>query len=120
MYLALCMNVRIVLNPILSLLCVGKTTQCPQFLLEEYPHAKIVVCQPRRLAAVGVATRVAEEVGGRVGGLVGYMVRGDSKVSDQTRLLFCTYGVILRCLQEDPLLVSIDYIILDEVHEVST
>jgi HrpA-like RNA helicase len=95
----------------------GKTTQIPQFILETNPNAKIVVCQPRRLAAIGVASRVAEEIGCKLGDLVGYMIKGDIKVSPRTKLIFCTYGVILRRLQEDPMLQAIDYIILDEVHE---
>ena len=65
--------------------------------------AKIVVAQPRRLAATGVANRVAEERGefqvGRES--VGYVVRGDSAMSDCTRLIFCTTGVLLRQLQNE-------------------
>lgn len=59
-----------------------------------------------RLAAVGVATRVAEEMAVPLGSDVGYMVKGDSKASAQTSLLFCTYGVLLRRLQDDPDLVA--------------
>jgi ATP-dependent RNA helicase DHX57 len=95
----------------------GKTTQIPQFINEVDPHAKVVVCQPRRLAAVGVATRVAEERCCALGEEVGYMVRGDSKCTGRTRLAFCTYGVMLRRLLDDPFLEGIDYVILDEVHE---
>jgi len=64
----------------------------------------IVVCQPRRIAAVGLASRVADEVGDAtgVGGIVGYSVRLDSRVSGATRLLFCTTGVLLRRLMDDP------------------
>lgn len=53
----------------------------------------------RRLAAVGVATRVAEEMACPIGDQVGYMVRGDSKATARTRIVFCTYGVLLRRLQ---------------------
>ena len=116
------------------LLCrCGKTTQIPQFISECNPNLKIVVCQPRRLAAVGVATRVAEEMDSKMlgsdsprgnissssmsgDGLVGYMVRGDCKVSANTNMVFCTYGVLLRRLQEDPTLQAINVIILDEIH----
>jgi hypothetical protein len=64
----------------------------------------IIVCQPRRIAAVGLATRVAAELGdpAGVGGLCGYSVRLDSKVSPATRLMFVTTGVLLRRLMSDP------------------
>ena len=53
----------------------------------------------RRLAAVGVASRVAEEMATPIGDEVGYMVRGDSKATARTKIVFCTYGVLLRRLQ---------------------
>lgn len=104
-------------NFILFNISTGKTTQIPQFIHEENPNAKIVICQPRRLAAVGVATRVAEELASNPGDEAGYMVRGNTKATARTRLVFCTYGVLLRRLQDDPDLKSVDYIVLDEVHE---
>jgi HrpA-like RNA helicase len=58
-----------------------------------------VICQPRRLAAIGVATRVAEEQYSKIGDKVGYMVKGDSRVSGRSKIVFCTYGVLLRRLQ---------------------
>lgn len=67
----------------------GKTTQIPQFIFEADSQAKIIVCQPRRLAAVGVASRVAEEMGCQIGETVGYMVRGEAKVAANTRIAFC-------------------------------
>ena len=60
----------------------GKTTQIPQFILQDYPNSKVVICQPRRIAATSVATRVADELNSKVGETVGYMVRGDSKVGE--------------------------------------
>ena len=72
-----------------------------------------------RLAATGVATRVAIERGESRAGLesVGYSVRGDSKTSAATRLMFCTTGVLLRQLQSQDALGNITHIIIDEVHE---
>ena len=76
----------------------GKTTQVPQYLLEqaaERGESISVICtQPRRISAIGVADRVAAERGERVGvGAVGYAVRGESRQCDETSLLFCTTGV---------------------------
>eukprot|EP00775_Hariotina_reticulata_P004412 gene4412-4665_t len=103
----------------------GKSTQVPQYLLEAAVAAgdggstNIIVCQPRRIAAVGLASRVAEEVGDAVGvgGVVGYSVRLDSRTSSATRLLFCTTGVLLRRLMDDPDLTGVTHVVLDEVHE---
>ncbi|KAG7338163.1 ATP-dependent helicase HrpA [Nitzschia inconspicua] len=98
----------------------GKTTQIPQFILEENAStAKIVVAQPRRLAATGVAARVAEERGESQPGSasVGYVVRGATAVSADTRLLFCTFGILLRQLQAEGALDHITHIVIDEVHE---
>lgn len=74
--------------------------------------AKIVVAQPRRLAATGVANRVATERGEAKPGKdsVGYVVRGDSATSENTRLLFCTTGILLRQLQNESALDCITHI----------
>ena len=101
----------------------GKTTQCPQFLLEEAllggrcDAISIICTQPRRISALSVAERVAEEMCDPLGDLVGYQIRMESKRSSKTRLLFCTTGVILRRLQDDPNLTGVTHIVVDEVHE---
>ena len=66
------------------------------------PFPAYIVCtQPRRLAAVSVASRVATEMGAPLGGLVGYHVRLQAKMSENTRLLFCTHGILLRQVFSD-------------------
>jgi ATP-dependent RNA helicase DHX57 len=102
----------------------GKSTQVPQYILEDAIAkgqggcCNIICTQPRRISAVGLATRVAQERGERVGDTVGYSVRLDSKQSAvKTRLLFCTTGILLRRLLSDPSLSGITHVVLDEVHE---
>lgn len=88
--------------------------------MEEAPKdTKIVVAQPRRLAATGVAARVANERGETQPGQesIGYVVRGDSAMCGSSRLIFCTTGVLLRQLQCEGALENITHIIVDEVHE---
>ncbi|KAJ8906332.1 hypothetical protein NDN08_002825 [Rhodosorus marinus] len=101
----------------------GKTTQVPQFILDSYevddPNVFIMVTQPRRLAAASVAERVALERNQKVGQDVGYQVRLDSKIGPNTRLAFCTTGILLRRLQGDPGIRDITHVVVDEVHERS-
>ncbi|XP_017470860.1 PREDICTED: putative ATP-dependent RNA helicase DHX57 [Rhagoletis zephyria] len=110
----------------------GKSTQVPQFILDNWlfqasrltasnkmPHVEVVCTQPRRLSAIGVAERVADERTERVGQTVGYQIRLENKISSTTRLTFCTTGILLRRLTADPLLSSVSHVIVDEVHERS-
>jgi ATP-dependent helicase HrpB len=93
----------------------GKTTRVPQALLQRF--SRILVVQPRRLAAKLAAEWVAEQVGSTCGQLVGYQIRLDNKSSAATRLLFVTEGVLTRKLLQDPQLRDFDVVILDEFHE---
>lgn len=103
----------------------GKSTQVPQYILEDaiargFGAACNIICtQPRRISAIGLASRVAAERGESVGESVGYSVRLDSKQTARTRLLFCTTGILLRRLLSDPSLGGTTHVILDEVHERS-
>ncbi|XP_059143373.1 putative ATP-dependent RNA helicase DHX57 [Physella acuta] len=102
----------------------GKTTQVPQFLLDAALmqrdfNTNIVCTQPRRISAMSVAQRVANERAEKLGRSVGYNVRLESLTSPYTRLLFCTIGIILRRLEADPQLEGVSHIIIDEVHERS-
>ncbi|GIL53593.1 hypothetical protein Vafri_9207 [Volvox africanus] len=103
----------------------GKTTQVPQFLLEagygcrDFPEraGTVGITQPRRVAAVSTAERVAEELDCGIGEMVGYQVRYDRAVGAATRLKFMTDGILLRELQMDFLLSGYSVIIVDEAHE---
>ncbi|XDV53947.1 hypothetical protein PO909_022338 [Leuciscus waleckii] len=109
----------------------GKSTQIPQFILEELLAAgeaaqpcNVVVTQPRRISATSLASRVSQELGSEDGpggknSLCGYQIRMENRSGDATRLLYCTTGVLLRKLQQDRLLSSLTHIIVDEVHERS-
>ena len=102
----------------------GKSTQLPAMLLESAAArgeaCSIVVAQPRRLAAVALAERVASELGDdSAGGLVGYRIRGESKTSARTALSFVTVGVLLREAEADPSLAGYTHVLVDEVHERS-
>jgi ATP-dependent helicase HrpB len=94
----------------------GKTTIVP-LALAEAMTGRIVVAEPRRLAARAAAARMAELLGEPVGGTVGYAVRGDRRTSKGTRIEVVTSGLLLRRLQGDPELPGVAAILLDECHE---
>ncbi|XP_038878021.1 DExH-box ATP-dependent RNA helicase DExH7, chloroplastic isoform X2 [Benincasa hispida] len=106
----------------------GKTTQVPQFILDEMIESgcggqcNIVCTQPRRIAAISVAERVSDErcepAPGSNGSLIGYHVRLDSARNENTKLLFCTTGILLRQIGDETL-TGVTHIIVDEVHERS-
>ncbi|KAI4324673.1 hypothetical protein MLD38_030140 [Melastoma candidum] len=101
----------------------GKTTQLPQYILEsEIEAARGAVCsiictQPRRISAMAVSERVAAERGESLGESVGYKVRLEGMKGRDTRLLFCTTGILLRRLLVDRNLTGITHVIVDEIHE---
>ena len=109
-----------------AVVCAGKSTQTPQFLLDlmlesgQGSATNILVTQPRRISAIGLAERVADERAERCGQSVGYRIRGENKVSQHTRLTFVTTGVLLRQLTSPSALAKISHIVIDEVHERST
>lgn len=98
----------------------GKTTRVPLFLIEEnLIDGKILMLEPRRLAARAAAERMAETLGESAGQTVGYRMRGDSKSSKDTRIEVITEGILTRMIQSDPELSGIGCIIFDEFHERS-
>ena len=100
----------------------GKTTQLPQFLREAgfaSEDSAIAVTQPRRVAAISVARRVAEEAGVELGREVGYQVRFDDCSSSLTAIKYMTDGCLLRELLDDPELSRYGVVVLDEAHERS-
>ncbi len=94
----------------------GKTSRVPLAMLEVVP-AKIIMLEPRRLAARAAAERLAEQLGEAPGGQVGYRMRGDSKAG--SRIEVVTEGILTRMLQSDPELPGIGAVIFDEFHERS-
>lgn len=126
--------VKVELNPVTICMAStgsGKTTQLPQIFLDDYilrnqgSRCNIICTQPRRIAALSVAQRVAKERGEKVGETVGYQVRFDTKMpKPHGSITFCTTGVFLRRLQsvmEAPsgfsFLDEVTHILMDEVHE---
>ncbi|GLB10832.1 hypothetical protein AtubIFM57258_007244 [Aspergillus tubingensis] len=107
----------------------GKSTQIPSFILEHEMKqgrpCKIYVTEPRRISAISLARRVSEELGenkndvGTARSLIGFAVRLESKVSQATRLVFATTGVVVRMLERPDDFRDITHVVLDEVHERS-
>ena len=98
----------------------GKTTTVPQYLLQHCcPNEKIIMLEPRRIAARASAARIAELLGEKVGETVGYRTRFDTKVSAQTKIEVVTEGILTRMIQSEPDLPGIGMLIFDEFHERS-
>lgn len=99
----------------------GKTTQTPLAFLGEtwLNNKKIVMLEPRRLAARSAASYMAASLGEKVGQTVGYRVRMDTRVSRDTAIEVVTEGILTRMLQSDPELAEVGMIIFDEFHERS-
>ncbi|PVA11276.1 ATP-dependent helicase HrpB [Pelagivirga sediminicola] len=98
----------------------GKTTVVPLALLEAgLVQGRIIVLEPRRLAARAAAERMAQTLGEEVGARVGYRVRGEAKISGATRIEVMTTGILTRRIQSDPELQGIGAVIFDEFHERS-
>jgi len=98
----------------------GKSTYFPLKLLEQkVVKGKIIMLEPRRLAARNIARYLAQQLGESVGQRVGYRVRGENQTSQQTQLEVVTEGILTRMIQSDPELTDVDLIIFDEFHERS-
>ncbi len=97
----------------------GKTTRVPPVLLDEpwLEGRRILMLEPRRLAARAAAAFMAAQRGEAVGATVGYRIRGESRVSATTRIEVVTEGILTRLLQDDPELAGVGAILFDEFHE---
>ncbi|MGR3291685.1 MAG: ATP-dependent helicase HrpB, partial [Paracoccaceae bacterium] len=98
----------------------GKTTVVPLAMLDaNLTDRKILLLEPRRLAARAAAERMADTLGNSVGETVGYRIRGDAKISKSTRIEVVTEGILTRMIQSDPALSGVGAVIFDEFHERS-
>ncbi|WP_372017767.1 ATP-dependent helicase HrpB [Pseudoxanthomonas sp. 10H] len=97
----------------------GKTTQVPLSLLDApwLQGRRLVMLEPRRVAARSAAGFMARQLGEEVGGTVGYRIRFENKVSARTRIEVVTEGILTRMIQDDPLLEGIGALLFDEFHE---
>ena len=96
----------------------GKSTFLPFTMLKDnWFSGKIIMLEPRRLAVKNIAYYIASLLGEEVGQRVGYRMRGESKVSNETKLEIVTEGILTRILQNDPELIGVDLLIFDEFHE---
>lgn len=97
----------------------GKSTFLPLQLLAmpAFSNQTIIMLQPRRVAVTAIADYLASQLGESVGQTVGYKIRGESKTSQQTRLLIVTEGLLARLIQTDPELPNVALIVFDEFHE---
>jgi ATP-dependent RNA helicase DHX57 len=99
----------------------GKTTQVPQYIYNHYNSLgktpKIIITQPRRLAAVSIAKRLSKEIGSNLGEEVGFQIGMNSNFTDSTRILIATTGIFLQRIIHNEDLQNLTHIILDEVHE---
>ncbi|PIQ68746.1 MAG: hypothetical protein COV91_02605 [Candidatus Taylorbacteria bacterium CG11_big_fil_rev_8_21_14_0_20_46_11] len=96
----------------------GKTTQTPQLLHEQgfTRKGQVYVSVPRRVLAVELASRVSEEMQVSLGGLVGYQIRGEQRMSRETRILFMTEGMLRAKIRSNPMLEGISCVLFDEFH----
>ena len=97
----------------------GKTTQVPLALLDApwLAGGRIVMLEPRRVAARSAAMFMARQLGEEVGGTVGYRIRFESRVSQRTRIEVVTEGILTRMIQDDPSLEGVGALLFDEFHE---
>jgi len=99
----------------------GKSTALPLSLIdaEWLGNKKIVMLEPRRVAAKSIANYLAKQLGEKVGDRIGYQVKNDRRISDDTVLEIVTEGILTRRLQNDPELMGVGLVIIDEFHERS-